>query len=117
MPALEGIDARIGRRERDGGAPVRARTPVSGSAANAGTVLVEPVRPTDLRWVGALPHRNGAAEESGVAGEPPLAPRREPPGRPDRPGGVVTRPVDTRPGDTFHAASGPLGGVAFRFAP
>ena len=101
-------------------------------AANAGIVLGgRPVRPLDLdlRWVGALLHRNGVIEETGLAagvlnhpahGVAWLADRIAPHGEQLRAGDVVlagsfTRPVNGGAGDTFVADYGPLGTIGFRF--
>lgn len=132
VPAIEIIDARIERLDRDTGATRKVFDTISDNAANAGIVLGgRPVRPhdVDLRWVGALLYRNGVIEETGVAagvlnhpanGVAWLANKLHPYGVTLRAGQVIlagsfTRPVDARPGDTFHADYGPLGGVAFRF--
>ncbi|HVO06557.1 MAG TPA: 2-oxo-hepta-3-ene-1,7-dioic acid hydratase, partial [Burkholderiaceae bacterium] len=105
---------------------------ISDFAANAGLVMGgRPVRPydVDLRWVGALLHKNGVVEETGLAagvlnhpanGVAWLANRLAPYGESLEPGQVVlagsfTRPVFAARGDTLHADYGPLGGVAFRF--
>ena len=133
VPAIEIIDARIHRRDPVTG---RARTVVdtiSDNAANAGLVLGgRPVRPdaVDLRWVGAIMHRNGCVEETGLAaavlnhpangvawltrriaayeealesGEIVLA-------------GSFTSPSFARRGDGFHVDYGPLGSISVRFA-
>ncbi|GHF54941.1 2-oxo-hept-3-ene-1,7-dioate hydratase [Deinococcus metalli] len=134
IPAIEIIDARIERIDRDTGVTRKVYDTISDNAANAGIVLGgRPVRPTDadLRWVGALLYRNGVIEETGVAagvlnhpatGVAWLANRLYPHGVTLKAGQIVlagsfTRPVDARPGDTFHADYGPLGGMALRFAP
>ena len=91
-----------------------------------------PVRPNDvdLRWVGALLHRNGVIEESGLAaavlnhpanGVAWLANKLAPWGESLQAGQVVlagsfTRPVNGARGDTFHVDYGPLGSIGFRFA-
>lgn len=132
-PAVEIIDARIEQFDRETRQPRKVTDTISDFAANAGVVLGgRPVRPTDvdLRWVGALLHRNGVIEETGLAagvlGHPGhgiawLADRIA---RHDErlvAGDVVlagsfTRPVTAAAGDSFHADYGPLGSVAFRFA-
>ena len=69
-PAIEIIDARIEQFDRDTQAPRKVFDTISDFAANAGIVLGgRPVRPldVDLRWVGALLHKNGVIEETGVA--------------------------------------------------
>ncbi|WP_102128574.1 2-oxo-hept-4-ene-1,7-dioate hydratase [Deinococcus planocerae] len=134
VPAIEIIDARIERIDRESGVTRKVFDTISDNAANAGIILGgRPVRPhdVDLRWVGALLYRNGVIEETGVAagvlnhpatGVAWLANKLWPHGVTLRAGQVIlagsfTRPVDAQPGDTFHADYGPLGGVAFRFAP
>ena len=90
-----------------------------------------PVRPdaVDLRWVGALLHRNGVIEETGLAagvlnhpatGVAWLANKIAPFDEQLDAGDVVlagsfTRPVTAQAGDSFHVDYGPLGSVAFRF--
>jgi 2-oxo-hept-3-ene-1,7-dioate hydratase len=90
-----------------------------------------PVRPhdIDLRWVGALLHKNSVVEETGLAagvlnhpgnGVAWLANKIAPYGESLEPGQIVlagsfTRPVFAQAGDTLHADYGPLGSVAFRF--
>lgn len=134
VPAIEIIDARIERVDRESGVTRKVFDTISDNAANAGIILGgRPVRPhdVDLRWVGALLYRNGVIEETGVAagvlnhpasGVAWLANRLHPHGVTLMAGQVIlagsfTRPVDARPGDTFHADYGALGGVGFRFAP
>src|SRR5471032_831686 len=69
-PAVEIIDARIEQFDRDTRQPRKVFDTISDFAANAGIVLGgRPVRPMDidLRWVGALLHKNGVIEETGLA--------------------------------------------------
>ena len=69
-PALEIIDARIEQLDRHTQAPRKVLDTIADNAANAGIVLGgRPVRPdaVDLRWVGALLHKNGVIEETGLA--------------------------------------------------
>ena len=69
-PAIEIIDARIEQFDRETKAPRKVCDTISDFAANAGIVLGgRPVKPTefDLRWVGALLHKNGVIEETGLA--------------------------------------------------
>ena len=118
-----------------GGCIIRARflqKITDAFTANAGLVMGgRPVRPydVDLRWVGALLHKNGVIEETGLAagvlnhpanGVAWLANRLAPYGESLEPGQIVlagsfTRPVFAARGDTLHADYGPLGSVAFRF--
>ena len=130
-PAIEIIDARIEQFDRDTKAMRKVCDTISDFAANAGIVLGgRPVRPTevDLRWVGALLHKNGVIEETGLAagvlnhpatGVAWLANKIAPYDEQLNAGDVVlsgsfTRPTAARAGDSFHADYGPLGSVAFR---
>ena len=132
-PAIEIIDARIEQFDRETRAPRKVFDTIADFAANAGIVLGgRPVRPLDLdlRWVGALLHRNGVIEETGLAagvlnhpahGVAWLADRIAPHGEQLRAGDVVlagsfTRPTTASRGDSFHADFGPLGSVSFRLA-
>ena len=132
-PAIEIIDARIEQFDRDTRAPRKVFDTISDFAANAGIVLGgRPVRPldVDLRWVGALLHKNGVVEETGLAagvlnhpanGVAWLANKLAPHGEQLNAGDVVlagsfTRPTAAVLGDTLHADYGPLGSISFRFA-
>jgi 2-oxo-hept-3-ene-1,7-dioate hydratase len=132
-PAVEIIDARIEQFDRETNAPRKVSDTISDFAANAGIVLGgRPVRPdaVDLRWVGALLHRNGVVEETGLAagvlnhpanGIAWLANKLALHGERLEAGDVVlagsfTRPVNAAAGDGFHVDYGPLGSVALRFA-
>lgn len=129
-PALEIIDARIEQRDRDTGAPRRVFDTISDNAANAGIVMgAAPVKAEsiDLRWAGALLHKNGVIEETGLAagvlGHPAigiawLARRLHSIGERLEAGEIVlagsfTRPVGIAPGDVVHAEYGPLGSLSF----
>lgn len=131
-PALEIIDARIEQFDRETRAPRKVYDTISDFAANAGVVLGgRPVKPdaVDLRWVGALLHKNGVIEETGLAagvlnhpatGVAWLANKIAPYDEQLNAGDVVlagsfTRPTNAQRGDNFHADYGPLGAVAFRF--
>ena len=131
-PALEIIDARIEQFDRDTRAPRKVFDTISDFAANAGIVLGgRPVRPldVDLRWVGALLHKNGVVEETGLAagvlnhpanGVAWLANKLAPHGEGLKAGDVVlagsfTRPTTAVRGDNLHADYGPLGSISFRF--
>ena len=132
-PALEIIDARIEQFDRETREPRKVYDTISDFAANAGIVLGgRPVRPmdVDLRWVGALLHKNGVIEETGLAagvlnhpanGVAWLANKIAPHGERLEAGEVVlagsfTRPVNIIRGDTFHADYGPFGSVSCQFA-
>ncbi len=131
-PAIEIIDARIEQFDRDSKAPRKVVDTISDFAANAGIVLGgRPVRPldVDLRWVGALLHKNGVVEETGLAagvlnhpcnGVAWLANKLAEHSDSLAAGEVVlagsfTRPTTAVRGDTLHADYGPLGSVSFRF--
>ena len=133
VPAIEIIDARIEQFDRETRAMRKVFDTISDFAANAGIVLGgRPVRPmdVDLRWVGAMLHKNGVIEETGLAagvlGHPAtgvawLANKIAPHDESLRAGDVVlagsfTRPTPAVQGDSFHADYGPLGSVSFRFA-
>lgn len=125
VPSIEIIDARVSE-------PRRIFDTVADNGAAAGIVLGgRPVRPedVDLRWVGAIFHRNAGIEETGIAagvlGHPAmavawLANKLATFGKSMEPGHMVlsgsfTRPVWAERGDTLHADFGPLGSVAVSF--
>jgi len=131
-PAIEIIDSRIEQLDRDTKAMRKVFDTISDFAANAGIVLGgRPVKPldVDLRWVGALLHKNGVIEETGLAagvlnhpanGVAWLANKIAPYGEQLHAGDIVlsgsfTRPTPAAQGDTFHADYGPLGSISFRF--
>ena len=131
-PAIEIIDSRIEQLDRDTKAMRKVFDTISDFAANAGIVLGgRPVKPldVDLRWVGALLHKNGVIEETGLAagvlnhpatGVAWLANKIAPFGEQLHAGDIVlsgsfTRPTPAAQGDTFHADYGPLGSISFRF--
>jgi len=132
VPAIEIIDARIEQFDRHTKQMRKVFDTIADNAANAGIVTGgRPVKPdaVDLRWVSALPFKNGVIEESGVAaavlnhpatGVAWLANKLAPWGECLEAGEVVlggsfTRPTAAVPGDTFHADYGPLGSISFRF--
>jgi 2-oxo-hept-3-ene-1,7-dioate hydratase len=125
VPSIEIIDARV----RD---PRKITDTVADNGAAAGLVLGgRPVAPdaVDLRWVGAIFHRNAEIEETGLAagvlGHPAraiawLANKLAPFDVTLEPGhmmlsGAFTRPVWAAKGDTLHADFGPLGSVSVQF--
>lgn len=132
VPAIEIIDARIRRIDP---ATQRTRTvldTISDNAANAGIVMGgRPMKPdaVDLRWVGAIMHRNGVIEETGLAaavlnnpanGVAWLANRLAAHGEALEAGEVVlagsfTSPQHASRGDSFHVDYGPLGSISVRF--
>ena len=69
-PALEILDTRIERVDRETKSTRKIFDTIADNAANAGIVLGgRPIRPgdADLRWIGALCYRNGQLEETGLA--------------------------------------------------
>jgi 2-oxo-hept-3-ene-1,7-dioate hydratase len=131
-PALEIIDARIEQFDRDSKQMRKVFDTISDFAANAGIVTGgRPVRPDsmDLRWAGALLHKNGVIEETGLAaavlnhpatGVAWLANKIAPYGERLEAGDLVlagsfTRPTNAQRGDVLHADYGPLGSISFRF--
>jgi 2-oxo-hept-3-ene-1,7-dioate hydratase len=133
VPALEILDTRIERVDRDTKATRKIFDTIADNAANAGIVLGgRPLRPldADLRWIGALCFRNGQLEETGLAAgvlnHPAtavawLANKIAPHGLALEPGQVVLagsfiRPIETRKGDTIQADYGPYGSVSCYFA-
>jgi 2-oxo-hept-3-ene-1,7-dioate hydratase len=133
VPAIEIIDSRIEQFDRHTKAMRKVYDTISDFAANAGIVTGgRPVRPTevDLRWVGALLHKNGVIEETGLAagvlnhpatGVAWLANKIAPYDEQLNAGDIVlsgsfTRPATATRGDNFHVDYGPLGSIAFRFA-
>src|SRR5665811_1825352 len=70
VPALEILDTRIERVDRETKSTRKIFDTIADNAANAGIVLGgRPLRPheADLRWIGALCYRNGQLEETGLA--------------------------------------------------
>lgn len=133
VPAIEIIDSRIEQFDRETREMRKVFDTISDFAANAGVVLgSQPVHPgdIDLRWCGAILHKNGVIEETGLAagvlGNPAigvawLANKIAPYDEHLRAGDIVlsgsfTRPVSGELGDTFHADYGELGSVSFRFS-
>jgi 2-oxo-hept-3-ene-1,7-dioate hydratase len=133
VPALEILDTRIERVDRDTRAARKIFDTIADNAANAGIVLGgRPLRPldADLRWIGALCFKNGQLEETGLAAgvlnHPAtavawLANKIAPHRLALEPGQVVLagsfiRPIETRKGDTIQADYGPYGSVSCHFA-
>jgi 2-oxo-hept-3-ene-1,7-dioate hydratase len=132
VPALELIDARIEQFDRVTKAPRKVLDTIADNAANAGIATGgRPMRvdAVDWRWAGALLHRNGVIEETGLGagvlnhpanGVAWLANRLAPHGESLEAGEIVlggsfTRPVHCAAGDTLHADYGPLGSISLRF--
>ena len=133
VPALEILDTRIERVDRETKSTRKIFDTVADNAANAGIVLGgRPLRPldADLRWIGALCYRNGQLEETGLAAgvlnHPAtsvawLVNKIAADGLALEPGQVVLagsfiRPIETRKGDTIQADYGPYGSVSCYFA-
>ncbi|MEI9965657.1 MAG: 2-oxo-hepta-3-ene-1,7-dioic acid hydratase [Caulobacteraceae bacterium] len=131
-PAIEIIDARIQRHDPETKVMRKVFDTISDNAANAGVVLGgRPFRPgdVDLRWVGAILHKNGVIEDTGVAaavlnhpanGPAWLANKLHPHGVTLEPGQVIlggsfTSPIAAAAGDVFNIDYGPCGSVSFRF--
>jgi len=133
VPALEILDARIERVDRDTKATRKITDGIADNASDAGIVTGgRPFKPldVDIRWIAGLCSRNGQVEETGVAaavlnhpanGIAWLANKLAPHGAALEPGQVILsgsfiRPIDARKGDTFHADYGPFGTVSCYFA-
>ena len=133
VPALELLDARIERVDRETKATRKIVDGIADNASDAGIIVGgRPFKPleVDLRWVAGLCSRNGQVEETGVAaavlnhpanGIAWLANKLALHGIALEPGQVVLsgsfiRPIDARKGDTFHADYGPFGTVSCHFA-
>lgn len=125
VPSIEIIDARVTE-------PRQIFDTVADNGAAAGLILGgRPMHPdeVDLRWVGAIFHRNSEIEETGLAagvlGHPAmavawLANKLAPFGTILEPGhmmlsGSFTRPVFAEKGDTLTADFGRLGTVSVQF--
>lgn len=133
VPAIEIIDARIMRLDPVNGATRNVIDTISDNAANAGIVLGgRPIKPdaVDLRWIGAIMHRNGVIEETGLAaavlnhpanGVAWLAERLATYDEVIEPGEIIlagsfTSPVFASRGDSFHVDYGSMGSISVRFA-
>ena len=133
VPALEILDTRIERLDRETKSTRKIFDTIADNAANAGIVLGgRPMRPldADLRWIGALCFKNGQLEETGLAAgvlnHPAtsvawLANKIAVHGLALEPGQVVLagsfiRPIETRKGDTIQADYGAYGSVSCYFA-
>lgn len=133
VPAIEIIDARIERNDREGRGTRTVLDTIADNAANAGIVLGgRPMRPdaVDLRWAAAILHRNGEIEETGVGAAVLNHPANGPAWLANRLsrfgvslaageiilGGSFIAPVFARRGDSFHVDFGPLGSIAIHFA-
>ena len=132
-PSLEILDTRFLRADPKSGQTCTIFDPLSDNAANAVIVLGaqrHDPNAIDLRWAGAICTRHGEVEETGlgagvlndpVMGIVWLSKRLEAYGQTIRAGDVVLsglfiRPVEARPGDSFHADFGSFGNVSLDFA-
>lgn len=132
-PSFEILDTRILRVDPETKASRTIVDTIADNAANAGLVLGSArhaVSAFDLRWVGAIVHRNTIVEETGlgagvlndpVAAVVWLAERLAGQGDQIRAGDIVLsgsfiRPVEARPGDRFEADFGAFGSVRCVFA-
>lgn len=132
IPALEILDTRIVRVDRETNQARTVLDTISDNAANAGLVTGgRAMRPdqVDLRWMGAIVSRNGEVEETGlgagVLNQPArgiawLANRLGQYGQGLAAGQVVLagsfiRPIEARSGDTIVGDFGPYGTVSVYF--
>lgn len=132
-PALEILDTRIVRVDKESGATRKIFDTISDNAANAGIVLGDKRHKpadVDMRWVGAIVLRNNEVEETGlgagVLNDPAtgivwLVQRLAQYGQGLEAGDVVlsgsfVRPIEARPGDSFFADYGSFGSVSCKFA-
>ncbi len=133
VPSLEILDTRIQRVDPKTGAARKIFDTIADNAANAGIVLGRqrhPLDSHDLRWIGAIVHRNDEVEETGlgagVLNDPVLAivwlaNRLAKYGQKISPGDVVlsgsfVRPIEARSGDRFFADFGSFGSLSCDFA-
>jgi 2-oxo-hept-3-ene-1,7-dioate hydratase len=132
-PALEILDTRILRADPETGQPRRIVDTVADNAANAGIVLGaerQPPEAFDLRWTGAIMHKNGEVVATGlgaavlddpVMGLVWLARRMEQYGQRIEAGQVVLSgsfiaPLECPAGTDIHADFGAFGAVSIKFA-
>jgi 2-oxo-hept-3-ene-1,7-dioate hydratase len=132
VPALEILDTRIHRLDPVTKQPRKVMDTIADNAANAGIVVGgRPFKPNeyDLRWVGALVHKNAALEETGLAagvlnhpanGIVWLARKLAEHNIALEAGeiflsGSFIRPIEAWKGDTIHADFGAFGSVTCHF--
>ena len=132
-PALEILDTRIERMNKETGKIRTFFDTISDNAANAGIVVggrSAGPREADLRWIGAIVSRNGEVEETGLGagvldhpakGIVWLANRLHQYGMRIEAGQVVLsgsfiRPVECRRGDEIVSDFGPHGTIRINFA-
>lgn len=131
-PAIEILDTRIFRIDPTTRRPRTVFDTVADNAANAGIVIgghPKLAHEVDLRWSGAIVHRNGVIEETGLAAGVLNHPARAiawlcnrvaGQGESIEAGDIVlsgsfVRPVEARSGDVIHIDFGALGSVSCRF--
>jgi 2-oxo-hept-3-ene-1,7-dioate hydratase len=132
VPALELIDARIERFDRQTKAPRKVLDTIADNAASGAVITggnPRKAEAVDLRWAGALLYKNGIIEETGLGagvlnhpgtGVAWLANKLASHDESLAAGEIVlcgsfTRPVDCAAGDVFHADYGSLGTITARF--
>lgn len=132
VPAVEILDTRINRKDKETGRLRTVYDTIADNAANGGIVIGNPVhgfRKLDLRWIGAVCSRDGEVEETGlgagVLGDPLksmswLVERLRQYGQRIEAGQVVLsgsfiRPIEAPSGSAIRADFGPLGCVELRF--
>lgn len=133
VPSIEILDTRIVRKDQKTGKARVIFDTISDNAANAGFVLgpiKHDVGAVDLRWVGAIAHRNGEVEETGlgagVLNDPVesvlwLSRRMAQYGMQIEAGQVILsgsfiRPVECPSGSEIHIDFGDFGSVDIAFA-
>ncbi len=131
-PAIEILDTRIVRQDKETGRTRNVNDTISDNAANAGIVVGKErhaIDAHDLRWVGAIVSANGAVEETGlgagVLNDPVesvlwLIQRMAQYGQQVEPGHVILsgsfiRPLECPPGTSVEADFGSFGRVGINF--
>lgn len=131
-PAIEILDTRIQRMDKETGKSRTVFDTISDNAANAGIVLgaeKHAISDCDLRWTGVLAYRNDELEETGlgagVLDDPVesvvwLCRRMAQYGQRIEPGHVILsgsfiRPVECPSGTNIRADFGDFGSVSLRF--
>ncbi|MCL4152949.1 UNVERIFIED_CONTAM: hypothetical protein GTU68_029336 [Idotea baltica] len=131
-PAIEILDTRIVRKDKETGQSRNVNDTISDNAANAGIVVGNErhtLNAHDLRWVGAIVSLNGSVEETGlgagVLNDPVesvlwLIQRMAQYGQHVEPGHVILsgsfiRPLECPPGSSIDADFGAFGRVCVNF--
>lgn len=132
-PSIEILDTRIQRVDQASGKTRSVLDTIADNAANAGVILGDKrhkLGQTDLRWVGAIVHKNQTVEETGlgagVLNDPVesvvwLARRMHQYGQSIQPGHIILsgsfiRPIECPSGSDIIADFGPFGTVSCQFA-